>query len=330
MLFSDIPSDVASKILSFCSCGDLLTLRRTSRSMFPVNLDREFRLRVPIDILKLTACIQDVHMYVRLLHHTMEHSRPLICKTAGSKLFRLRAQDLEGLDRTFKRNARYWGADDMELFSRVDLFVAALKRHGSVAQLRAYDATIKQRTFAQRAKKKEVLEQAMIKRKALVEQFIVQREPFLTQIDEAYKQYLDKTCEDDPYKHDNYIEFRENNIAEYRSAFCKNDRDEYECYVRDVDERNKRALRKYYAKKHEAQVNKPNLIALQDWQPKSRCSDTNTRGKKRKATTSDTYCISCLKNLAAMQCTNTCCGLCCGTHESACIRHKNQSSSINK
>ena len=325
MLFSDIPSDVASKILSFCSCGDLLTLRRTSRSMFPVVLDREFRLRVPIDILKLTACIQDVHMYVRLLHHTMEHSRPLICKTAGSKLFRLRAQDLEGLDRTFKRNVRYWGADDMELFSRVDLFVAALKRHGSVAQLRAYDATIKQRTTAQRAKKQE----ALVKQKALFEQMLAQRQPFLTLIDEAYKQYLEKGKDDADFYNDysefrqqnieniaqfraafclnradfynDYAEFRHQNIAEYRVTFCINDRDEYLCYMQQVNERN--------------------LRALQDWQRKSRGSDT--RGKKRKATTSDTYCISCLKNLAATHCTNTCCGLCCGTHKRACSRHKN-------
>ena len=55
MLFAAVPSDLQSKILSFCNCGDLLTLRRTSRSMFPVVLDCEFRLRVPTDILKLTA-----------------------------------------------------------------------------------------------------------------------------------------------------------------------------------------------------------------------------------------------------------------------------------
>lgn len=257
MLFSDIPSDVASKILSFCSCGDLLTLRRTSRSMFPVVLDREFRLRVPIDILKLTACMQDVHIYVRLLHHTMEHSRPLICKTAGSKLFRLRAQDLEGLDRTFKRNARYSNAADMELFSRVDLFVAALKRHGSVAQLRAYDATIKQRTYAQRAKKQE----ALVKQKALFEQMLVQRQPFLTLIDEAYKQYLEKGKDDADFYND-YAEFRHQNIAEYRAAFCINDRDEYLCYMQQVNERN--------------------LRALQDWQRKSRGSDNKRACSRHK------------------------------------------------
>ena len=301
MLFADVPSDVKSKILSYCSCENLLTLRRTSRSMFPVVLDREFRLRVPTDILKLTACMHDVRVYITLVHHAMKHKRPLICKTAGSKLFRLRAQDLEGLNRTFKRNARYWGADDMELFSRVDLFVAALKRHGSTAQLRAYDATIKQRTSAQRAKKKEVLEQAMIKRNALFKQIVVQRQPFLTQIDEAYKRYLDETYEDTPYKHDNYAEFRQQNIEEYRAAFCINDRDEYLCYKRDVDARNLRALR--------------------DWERKSRGSDTH--GKKRKATTSDTYCIMCLENLAAMQCTNRCCGVCCSSHTRACSRHKN-------
>ena len=84
MLFSNLSSDMQSQILSFCSCGDLLTLRRTSRSMFPVVLDREFRLRVPTDILKLTGCMRDVRIYVRLLHHAEEHSRPLICKTAGA------------------------------------------------------------------------------------------------------------------------------------------------------------------------------------------------------------------------------------------------------
>ena len=316
MLFEAVPSDLQSKILSFCNCGDLLTLRRTSRSMFPVVLDCEFRLRVPTDILKLTACIQDFVVYVRLLHHAQIHNRPMICKTAGSKLFRLRAQDLEGLNRTFKRNAHYRGADDMELFSRVDLFVAALKRHGSVAQLRAYDATIKQRTFAQRAKKKEVLEQAMIKRKASVKELQVQREPFLTQIDEAYKQYLDETGEDNPYEHKNYgdyLAFRDNNIAKYRSAFCKNDRDEYECYVRDVDERNKRAYRKLR---------------------KSTANTQFVNNKKRKATTSnndihnsgrdnDAYCITCLENLAAKQCPNKCCGVCCSSHTRACSRHKN-------
>lgn len=326
MLFSNLSSDMQSQILSFCSCGDLLTLRRTSRSMFPVVLDREFRLRVPTDILKLTACLHDVRVYVGLLHNAVEHRRPMVCKTAGRKLFRLRAQDLEGLDRTFKRNAHYWGVADMELFSRVDLFVAALKRHGSVAQLRAYDAAIKQRTSTQRAKKKEVLEQAMIKRKASVKELRVQREPFLTQIDEAYTQYLDETGEDDPYEHENYgdyLAFRDNNIAKYRSAFCTNDRDEYECYVRDVDERNKRAYRKYDAKKQEALVNERNLRALQDSQRKSRGSDTNTLGKKRKTTTSDKCCITCMENLAATQCTNRCCGVCCSSHTRACSRHKN-------
>lgn len=314
MLFADLPSDVCSKILSFCGCGELLTLRRTSRSVFPDALSREFRLRVPSEVLEITDRLKDVRVYVTLLHHASNTNRSLICKTAGSKLFRLRAQDLEGLSRTFKRNCHYSNAAPMELFSRVDLFVAALKRHGSVAKLRAYDATLRQRASTQATKKRAKEEQTRTAQNAQREQMLVRGHLFLTRIDEAYQRYLGL---DTHGAYDEYTTFRDENIEEYRAAFCADDRGAYECYAHEVNERNGRALRAWYRRSR----------AREDE------SHATRHAKKRKAPDGDlgesprgkdVVCTTCLDRFAARKCTNQCCGVCCGVGVGAarrCARH---------
>lgn len=235
-----LPLDVQREILSFCGCAELLTLRRTSsRSVFSADvLDREFCCRVPAHV--PTRCITDVWVYFTLLHHSLASKRALICKTAGRKLFRLRVSDLDGIPHLLKRNHRYANAAKMVLFSRVDLFIAALKRHGSLAQLREYSAQLKQRQVNRRLKKQAIYHQMALRRK-----------PFCTRIDSAYKKYLERaTSACSQYENDSmfddYRDFCEDVFEEYRSAFgIDRDTEEHRLLKQDVDERNKQTWREW-------------------------------------------------------------------------------------
>jgi hypothetical protein len=152
--FSAIPFDAQTHIVSFCENRELLVLRRTSVAIFRPLLNREFRRRLPVQLLESEYTSREVRVYVTLLNHAAETSRALICKTVGCKLFRLRPVDLDGLTQIYKRNPHYGSAPEMELFSRVDLFVASMKRHGSIARLRQYDAKVKRTTSERRVKKR--------------------------------------------------------------------------------------------------------------------------------------------------------------------------------
>lgn len=236
-----LPSDVQRGILSCCGCAELLTLRRTSsRSVFSADvLDQEFCCRVPAHV--PTRCITDVWVYFTLLHHSLASKRSLICKTAGRKLFRLRASDLDGIPHLLKRNHRYANAAKMVLFSRVDLFIAALKRHGSIAQLRGYSAKLKQRQINRRVKKQ-----------AMYHQMALRRKPFCTRIDSAYIKYLERATSADCSQYENewvfdkYRDFCHDVFKEYRNAFgIEEDTEEHRLLEQEVDERNKQTWREW-------------------------------------------------------------------------------------
>lgn len=310
MLFFEIPADVQTKILSFCSIGDLLTLRRTPVLGVSVVLDCEFRLRVPSQRLKGGCSMEDVRAYVHLLHHSLDNSRPLICKTAGCKLFRLRAKDVDGLNRTFKRNWRYANADDMELFSRVDLFVAAMKRHGSVAKLQEYDAKLKRRASIQ-----------LVKKKAVYEQTLVQREEYLDRNDKVYKAYLvDVYGKQQSYQADEgYREFRIKNQDEYRVAYG-NDFKEYDRFQNAIDYRNRAS-----ESNHEAKADRESTHTSKRVKTTRTSGDTrkSSSGLKRFCFNDALVCVTCRDRAAARKCTTLSCGICCGLLAlRECSRHR--------
>ena len=298
LVFAAIPFDVQTKILSFCGTKELLTLRRTSVSAFSVVLDREFRARTPGEVLA-SGRIEDVRVYVVLLNHASENVRPLICKTAGYKLFRLRDADTKGLQPRCVRNHHYASAADVQLFSRVDLFICGIKRHGSVAQMRAYDAKVKQRTLVQRENKR-----------VLSTQLSCQREPFLDRDEQAYRRYLGY---DDRSKeaHKTYKAQSLEIQTEYYEACGRNPR-EYEHFKQEVHHRTRALLSEYYRiKKMTTERDTAN-------QAPRASPETN---KKRK-TTSD-VCVTCLNGPAARACVFQKCGVCCGrsSKKGACLRH---------
>ena len=297
VVFAAIPSDVQTKILSFCGTKELLTLRCTSLSAFSVVLDREFRARTPGEVLA-SGRIEDVRVYVVLLNHASENVRPLICKTAGHKLFRLRDADTEGLRRRCVRNHHYASAADVQLFSRVDLFICAIKRHGSVAHLRAYDAKVKQRTLVQRVKKT-----------VLSTQLSNQREPFLHRDEQAYRVYLghgDQTKE----AHKTYKRQSREIQTEYYEACGQNPR-EYEHFTQEVHHRTRALLSEYYRIKKMTTERDANKV------PRA-----STQTHKKRKTTSD-VCVTCLTGPFARTCVFQKCGVCCGrsSKKGECPRH---------
>ena len=310
MLFFEIPADVQTNILSFCSIGDLLTLRRTPVLVVSVVLDREFRARVPSESLTVECNVEDVRVYVNLLHHSLENSRPLICKTAGCKLFRLRAKDVDGLKRTFKRNWRYGNADDMELFSRVDLFVAAMKRHGSVAKLQEYDAKLRRRASIQLAKKKAVYEQTLVR-----------REEYLDRNDKVYRAYLVDVEGKHEGKHctyqadEEYREFRINNQDAYR-AVCGHDFKEYDRFQNALNYRNRASESNHEAKADRQSKRLKTTVTSED-------TRRSRSGVKRSCPNDALACVTCRDRLAARECTTLSCGICCGLLAlRECSRHR--------
>ena len=201
-----VPCDLQSKILSFCGTKELLTLRRTSVSAFSAVLDREFRARTPPEVI----LPEDVRVFVTLLNDAT-----LICKTAGYKLFRLRDVDTEELVPTCVPNHYYANGADVQLFSKVDLFLCAIKRHGSVARLGAYDTAIKRRTLVAQQKKH-------------------QRQLFLDRHAAAYKLYLARRLEEEEEEEGGQDTYRAQICEIEREYAARTDRRESERFRQDV------------------------------------------------------------------------------------------------